>query len=76
MDNDDVDTTPTGEADADLVLRARSGDRDAYAELWRRHYRSGITVARSITNSLDPDDLVQEAYARIYQAIRRGGGRR
>lgn len=73
MDHDD-DTTRTGEGDADLVLRARSGDRDAYAELWRRHYRSGITVARSITNSLDPDDLVQEAYARIYQSIRKGGG--
>ena len=56
MESDDVDTTPTSEADADLVLRARSGDRGAYAELWRRHYRSGITVARSITSSLDADD--------------------
>ena len=61
-------------ADADLVLRARSGDAHAYGELWRRHYRSGITVARAITTSLDPDDLVQEAYTRIYQSIRRGGG--
>ncbi len=60
--------------DADLVLRTRSGDRDAYAELWRRHYRSGITVARSITSTFDADDLVQEAYARIFQSIRRGGG--
>lgn len=74
MESDEVDTTPTGDGDADLVLRARSGDGEAYAELWRRHYRSGITVARSITSSLDPDDLVQEAYARIYQSIRRGGG--
>ena len=72
--NDDEATTAPAEADADLVLRARSGDRDAYAELWRRHYRSGITVARSITSSLDADDLVQEAYTRIYHSIRRGGG--
>ena len=27
------------------------------------------TVARSVTSSLDPDDLVQEAYTRIYQSI-------
>ncbi|WP_203137564.1 sigma-70 family RNA polymerase sigma factor [Microbacterium sp. JZ31] len=60
--------------DADLVLRSRSGDRDAFGELWRRHYRSAIVVARSVTTSIDADDLVQEAYARIFQAIQRGGG--
>ncbi|WP_426184508.1 sigma-70 family RNA polymerase sigma factor [Microbacterium sp. TWP3-1-2b2] len=69
------DQTATGaSADADLILRTRSGDADAYAELWRRHYPSGMSVARSITSSIDPDDLVQEAYTRIYQAIIKGGG--
>jgi RNA polymerase sigma factor (sigma-70 family) len=61
-------------SDGDLVLRSRSGDASAYGELWRRHYRSGIVAARSITSSIDADDLVQEAYARIFQAIKRGGG--
>lgn len=61
-------------ADADLVLRTRSGDADAFGELWRRHYRSGMTVARSVTSSIDPDDLVQESYTRIYRAILNGGG--
>lgn len=61
-------------ADAELVLRSRSGDRHAYAELWRRHYRSGIVVARSISPAADSDDLVQEAFTRIYHAIQRGGG--
>ncbi|MBO3663160.1 sigma-70 family RNA polymerase sigma factor [Microbacterium stercoris] len=60
--------------DADLVLRSRSGDVAAFGELWTRHYRSGIVVARSVTSSIDPDDLVQEAYARIFQAIQKGGG--
>lgn len=60
--------------DADLVLRARSGDGAAFGELWRRHYRSGIAVAHSVTSSIDADDLVQEAYTRIYQSIQRGGG--
>ncbi|MET0297424.1 MAG: sigma-70 family RNA polymerase sigma factor, partial [Microbacterium sp.] len=63
-----------GLGDADLVLRTRSGDSAAFGELWRRHYRSGVTVARSVTSSLDPDDLVQEAYTRIYQSIQKGGG--
>ncbi|MGI6879584.1 sigma-70 family RNA polymerase sigma factor [Microbacterium sp. gxy059] len=61
-------------SDADLVLRTRSGDTDAFGELWSRHYRSGITAARSITTSIDADDLVQEAFAKIFQTVRRGGG--
>ncbi len=71
------DTAPpafTETADADLVLRTRSGDREAFGELWRRHYRSGLVVATSVSPSLDADDLVQEAYARIYQSILKGGG--
>lgn len=60
--------------DADLILRTRSGDTGAFGELWRRHYPSGLSVARSVTSSIDPDDLVQESYTRIYQAILKGGG--
>ncbi|MFO5399099.1 sigma-70 family RNA polymerase sigma factor, partial [Salmonella enterica subsp. enterica serovar Typhimurium] len=59
---------------ADLVLRTRSGDAGAFGELWRRHYRSGLSVAQSITSSIDPDDLVQEAYTRIFRSIQGGGG--
>ncbi|MGK3948431.1 sigma-70 family RNA polymerase sigma factor [Microbacterium sp. K2] len=72
----DQDSTSHDEtiADADLVLRTRSGDAAAFGELWRRHYPSGMSVARSITSSIDPDDLVQESYTRIYQAIIKGGG--
>ncbi|HWK77025.1 sigma-70 family RNA polymerase sigma factor [Microbacterium sp.] len=70
--HNDFETGQT--ADADLILRTRSGDADAFSELWRRHYPSGIAVARSITSSIDPDDLVQEAFARIFQAVVRGGG--
>ncbi|MFE7844012.1 sigma-70 family RNA polymerase sigma factor [Microbacterium sp. NPDC057407] len=65
---------PTAAADADLVLRSRSGDRGAFGELWRRHYRSGVVVARSISPAADADDLVQEAYTRIFHSIQRGGG--
>ncbi|MFB7893004.1 sigma-70 family RNA polymerase sigma factor, partial [Microbacterium sp. NPDC056044] len=77
MDHEEVqehETEVVADADADLVLRTRSGDTDAFAELWRRHYRAGITVARNMTSSLDADDLVQEAYTRIYQSIVHGGG--
>lgn len=66
--------TSTEISDAELVLRTRSGDTEAFGELWTRHYRSGMTVARSVTSRVEPEDLVQESYARIFQAIRKGGG--
>jgi RNA polymerase sigma factor (sigma-70 family) len=61
-------------SDETLVASARSGDQDAFAELWRRHYRSGARVARHFTSSIDADDLVSEAYTRIYQRVLAGGG--
>jgi RNA polymerase sigma factor (sigma-70 family) len=61
-------------SDADLLERARSGDPRAFGELWRRHYRSAARVARQFTSSIDADDLVSEAYARIYQRVLAGGG--
>ncbi len=68
------DARPNTPADHDLVIRTRTGDAEAFGELFRRHYRSAITVAQSITSSIDPDDLVQEAYTRVFRSSRRGGG--
>ncbi len=61
-------------SDESLVLLARAGDTSAFAELWQRHARSGIRVARQFTSSSDADDLVSEAYVRIYQRVLAGGG--
>ncbi|CAN5349531.1 hypothetical protein BH11ACT3_BH11ACT3_07370 [soil metagenome] len=60
-------------SDAELIESARSGDTSAFAELWRRHFRSAARVARQFT-SIDADDLVSEAYVRIYQRVLAGGG--
>ena len=70
---DDQDTKLTT-SDAELIERARSGDSAAFGELWRRHYRPAVRVARQFTSSIDADDLVSEAYARIYQRVLAGGG--
>ena len=69
----DTDTGLTT-SDEELIANARSGDQSAFAELWRRHYRSGARVARQFTSSIDADDLVSEAYTRIYQRVLAGGG--
>lgn len=66
--------TSVDDSDESLVLRARTGDRAAFATLWERHARSGMRVARQLTSSSDADDLVSEAYVRIYQLVLAGGG--
>ena len=76
MDQDQAMATQDIDAeasDADLVERARTGDRRAFGELWNRHYRPAIRAARQFT-SIDADDLVSEAYTRIYQRVLAGGG--
>ena len=61
-------------SDAALGDRARNGDSDAFAELWGRHAGAGRAIARSVAPSIDPDDLVADAYVNIYALVKRGGG--
>lgn len=60
-------------SDGQLLAQARTGVQNAFAELWSRHYRSGVCVARQYT-SIDADGLVSESFARIYERVLAGGG--
>ena len=51
----------------------RKGDTKAYGELWKRHTGPAYSVARTFV-SLDADDIVSEAFARVLRAIQAGGG--
>lgn len=62
--------------DEELAELARSGDREAYAELWQRHASAGRTAAWQFRTIADPDDVVSEAYLQILRALQRGGGPR
>lgn len=63
-----------GLSDSDLVDLARSGSESAYGELWNRHAGAAKRLAYSTTKTFDADDIVAEAFTRIYGAIRNGGG--
>lgn len=60
--------------DSELLSRTSAGDTSAYAELWRRHHRAGITAARGLAPSQDPHDLVSEAFTRILALVQDGRG--
>lgn len=61
-------------ADEDLISRTRDGSSEAFEVLWVRHAASGRRVAARFTRASDPEDLVQEAYLRIYSALSHGKG--
>ncbi|MDF9877283.1 zf-HC2 domain-containing protein [Cellulosimicrobium cellulans] len=72
-DEHDVEPAPARH-DAELADAVRAGDVDAYAELWERHAGAGRAAARRLTATYDPDDLLQEAFARILHALQSGTG--
>jgi RNA polymerase sigma factor (sigma-70 family) len=64
------------QADLALVADAREGQRDAFAELYRRHYDPAFRYALSLTRGDEAlaQDLVAEAFAQVLRATFEGGG--
>ncbi len=60
--------------DAELLDLSREGNRAAYAVLWARHSAAGVASARYFIRELDPNDVVAEAYAKIFIALSQGKG--
>lgn len=63
----------SGWSERDLLAAIRAGSMDAFGELWVRHQRVALAVARRSSSS-DPDDLVAEAFARILRLLRSNKG--
>ncbi|HZB48359.1 MAG TPA: sigma-70 family RNA polymerase sigma factor, partial [Mycobacteriales bacterium] len=64
-----------GPSDARLIADVRAGDREAYGLLYRRHASAAYNLARQLTRSVaERDDLVAEAFAKVLDTLRAGGG--
>jgi RNA polymerase sigma-70 factor (ECF subfamily) len=62
----------SGEADKDLVLRVRDGDRDAFAEIVRCYQRRIYAVAMRMTRRHEvADDITQDTFVRAYRNLER-----
>lgn len=60
------------DSDAQLVLRSRAGDRDAFAALVQRYERPVIAVACGILRSWDDArDAAQDVFAIAYEKLNR-----
>lgn len=61
---------------ADVVARAKEGDRQAFSELVRRYQRRVYATAYQILgNHSDADDVAQDAFVRAYRGLPRFDGR-
>lgn len=57
-------------SEADLVVRARNGDRAAFRSLVERHMRGAYDVAYRFTKDHEAaEDLAQEAFVRVYASL-------
>lgn len=62
-------------SDAELLAASRTGDTDAYGELFRRHAPAATALARRLTgHPSDADDLVSESFTKVLAALRNGNG--
>ncbi len=59
------------EDDWALVVRVRSGDLDAYAELVRRHAPMAVRTATLLGAGPAAEDVVQEAFVKAYRTLGR-----
>lgn len=66
---------PTPDSDEALLAELRAGHDQAFAELYTRHYRTAVGVARHVVGRGSAvDDVVAEAFTSLLTAVRRGGG--
>lgn len=61
-------------SDEELLLASRNGDTAAFAELWELHRGAGIVAARNLAPGLEAEDLVSDAYLKIFALIKDGRG--
>lgn len=61
-------------SDPELISGVRSGDLEAYGELFSRHTEAALRLARQLTRGSDAEDLVSEAFTKVMRVLTAGGG--
>lgn len=69
-----LERSHVGPSDAELISRVRGGDRAAYGDLFERHREAATRLARALTRGNDADDLVSEAFTKVFTVLLDGGG--
>ncbi|MFD8395520.1 RNA polymerase sigma factor [Streptomyces sp. NPDC059680] len=74
-DRQTSDPAPPEISDQELTELVRNGDTEAFAELFNRHRGAAVRLASMHANdAYTAQDFVAEAFVRVLQAIKSGGG--
>lgn len=68
-----VQDRPLPLSDEQLIAAARSGDRDAFGELWRAHQHAVSALTYPLAFA-DTEDTVSEAFTAVWDQLQRGKG--
>lgn len=66
--------TREGSSEAELISAVRTGDTEAYGELFERHGEAALRMARQLVHGSDADDLVAESFYRVLTVLQDGKG--
>ncbi|OAP26329.1 sigma factor [Amycolatopsis sp. M39] len=68
-------SVPAGQSDAELIAAVRAGTVSAYGTLYERHCEAARNLTCQLAKSdAEADDLVSEAFARVFNALCTGKG--
>jgi RNA polymerase sigma factor (sigma-70 family) len=71
----DVPPAARPASDAELIDAVRAGFIQAYGQLYERHVGAARNLARHLSrSSAEADDLVSDAFAKVLDTLRAGGG--
>jgi RNA polymerase sigma factor (sigma-70 family) len=65
---------PAVEDDLLLLAAVRTGDMSAMSALYERHYAAALRTARGVGGPGVADDLVSDAFSRVFTAVLHGAG--
>ncbi len=61
-------------SDQDLLDASRDGNTSAFSILWSRHHRPALVAAQNFTTRFPAEDVVAEAYLKIFELVSAGKG--
>ncbi|MBO2988880.1 sigma-70 family RNA polymerase sigma factor [Leucobacter tardus] len=61
-------------SDLEVIADFHAGMTADFSVLWERHYSAALVAARRMSSKLDADDVVSEAFLKVFEILKRGGG--
>lgn len=70
-----MEEAPQGPSDGELIEAVRNGSVEAFGELYERHSRAALSLAKQLARSTsEAEDFVSDAFTKVLDTLRSGRG--